>query len=141
MVRLAGPQPLDGPRPIGTSSQVHDPRPRGSNFTTAFDAVLADAGIRTVLCSVRTPRMNAMSERRIGGWRRELMDRTLAGTKPTCGGSCASTKLNHHRTHRSLHAAAPLQPLPEPVNHEQYHIRRQTRVGGLGSEIWPDRMT
>ena len=32
-------------------------RDRGSNFTTAFDAVLAGAGIRTVLCNVRTPRM------------------------------------------------------------------------------------
>src|SRR6266567_3539698 len=32
-------------------------RDRGSNFTSAFDAVLADAGIRTVLCNVRTPRM------------------------------------------------------------------------------------
>ena len=30
-------------------------RDRGSNFTTAFDAVLADTGIRTVLCNVRTP--------------------------------------------------------------------------------------
>ena len=30
-------------------------RDRGPNFTAAFDAVLADAGIRTVLCSVRTP--------------------------------------------------------------------------------------
>ena len=32
-------------------------RDRVSNFTAAFDAVLADAGIRTVLCNVRTPRM------------------------------------------------------------------------------------
>ena len=30
-------------------------RDRGSNFTAAFDAVLADAGIRTVVCSVRAP--------------------------------------------------------------------------------------
>src|ERR1017187_3469302 len=30
-------------------------RDRGPNFTTAFDAVLADAGIRTVLCNVQTP--------------------------------------------------------------------------------------
>ena len=37
-------------------------RDRGSNFTAAFDAVLADAGIRTVLCNVRTPRMNAIAE-------------------------------------------------------------------------------
>ena len=32
-------------------------RDRGSNFTGIFDAVLVDAGIRTVLCNVRTPRM------------------------------------------------------------------------------------
>ena len=30
-------------------------RDRGSNFTAAFDAILADAGIQTVLCSVRAP--------------------------------------------------------------------------------------
>jgi putative transposase len=35
-------------------------RDRGSNFTAAFDAVLADAGVRTVLCNVATPRMNAI---------------------------------------------------------------------------------
>ena len=52
-------------------------RDRGSNYTAAFDAVLADAGIRTVLCNVRTPRMNAITERWIGGCRRELLDRTL----------------------------------------------------------------
>ena len=31
-------------------------RDRGSNFAAAFDAVLADAGIRIVLCNVRTPK-------------------------------------------------------------------------------------
>src|SRR2546421_11477515 len=43
-------------------------RDRGPDFTAAFDAVLADAGIRTVLCNVATPRMNAIAERWIGGW-------------------------------------------------------------------------
>jgi putative transposase len=52
-------------------------RDRGPNFTAASDAVLADGGIRTVLCSVRTPRMNAITERWTGGCRRELLDRTL----------------------------------------------------------------
>jgi len=33
-------------------------RDRGPDFTTASGAVLADTGIRTVLCNVRTPRMN-----------------------------------------------------------------------------------
>ena len=44
-------------------------RDLGSNYTTAFDAVPADAGIRTVLCNVRTPRMNPIAERWIGGCR------------------------------------------------------------------------
>ncbi len=52
-------------------------RDRGPNFTAAFDAVLAYAGIRTVLCNIQTPRMNAITERWIGGGRRELLDRTL----------------------------------------------------------------
>jgi transposase InsO family protein len=52
-------------------------RDRGSDFTAAFDAVLAGAGIRTVLCNVQTPRMNAIIERWIGGCRRGLLDRTL----------------------------------------------------------------
>jgi hypothetical protein len=30
-------------------------RGRESNFTSVFEAFLADAGIRTVLCNVRTP--------------------------------------------------------------------------------------
>jgi putative transposase len=41
-------------------------RDRGSDLTGAFDAVLAEAGIRTVRCNVRTPRMNAIAERWIG---------------------------------------------------------------------------
>jgi putative transposase len=52
-------------------------RDRGPNFTAASGAVLADAGIRTVLCHVRTPRINAIAERWIGGCRRELPGRTL----------------------------------------------------------------
>jgi hypothetical protein len=52
-------------------------RDRGSDFTAAFDAVLAGAGIRTVLCNVRTPRMNAIIDRWINGCGRELFDRTL----------------------------------------------------------------
>ena len=49
-------------------------RDRGSNFTAAFDAVLADAGIRTVLCNVQTPRMKprvaycTSSERFVARW-------------------------------------------------------------------------
>ena len=67
-------------------------RDRGSNFTTAFDAVLADAGIRTVLCNVRTPRMNAIAERWIGDAAASSWTALSSGTRPIRGGFCASTK-------------------------------------------------
>jgi transposase len=111
-------------------------RDRGSNFTTAFDAVLADAGIRTVLCSIQTPRMNAIAERWIGGCRRELLDRTLIWNQAHLRQilSQYETHHNQHRPHRALHAAAPLKPLPDPVNLGQHCIRKQAHVGGLINE-------
>ena len=111
-------------------------RDRGSNFTTAFDAVLADAGIRTVLCSIQTPRMNAIIERWIGGCRRELLDRTLIWNQAHLRQVLRQYETHHnqHRPHRSLHGAAPLKPLPEPVDLGQYRIRRQAQVGGLINE-------
>jgi putative transposase len=111
-------------------------RDRGPNYTAAFDAVLADAGIRTVLCSVRAPRMNAIAERWIGGCRRELLDRTLIWNQRhlTTVLREYETHHNQHRPHRSLDSAAPLKPLPEPVDLEQYRVRRQARVGGLINE-------
>jgi putative transposase len=44
------------------------------------------------------------------------------------------THHNQHRPHRSLDAAAPLKPLPEPVDLDQYRLRRLTRAGGLINE-------
>jgi len=68
--RPAGPQP-----PMNLGEHAHRVkfmiRDRGSNFTAAFDAILADAGFLTVRCHVATPRLNAIAERWIGGCRRE----------------------------------------------------------------------
>ena len=102
-------------------------RDRGPNFTSAFDAVLADAGIRAVLCSIRTPRMNAIAERWIAGCRRELLDRTLLWNQSHLRQILRQYETHHnqHRPHRSLHAAAPLKPLPEPAEVEQYRVRRR----------------
>jgi transposase len=108
-------------------------RDRGSNFTSAFDVVLADSGIRTVLCNVRTPRMNAIAERWIGGCRRELLDRTLIWNQAHLRQILRQYETHHnqHRPHRSLHSAAPLKPLPGPADLAQYRVRRDTRVAGL----------
>ena len=111
-------------------------RDRGSNFTAAFDAVLADASIRTVLCNVRTPRMNAITERWIGGCRRELLDRTLIWNQAHLHQMLRQYEAHHnqHRPHRSLHGAAPLKPLPEPADLDHYRVRKRARVGGLINE-------
>jgi hypothetical protein len=94
--------------------------------------VLADAGIRTVLCNVRTPRMNAIAERWIGGCRRELLDRSLIWKQTHLRQivNQHETHHNQHRPHRLLHGAAPLKPLPERVDLEQYRVRRQARSRG-----------
>jgi hypothetical protein len=34
----------------------------------------------------------------------------------------------------SAHGAAPLKPLPEPVDLDQYRVRKQAHVGGLINE-------
>ena len=111
-------------------------RDRGSNYTAAFNAVLSDAGIRTVLCNVRTPRMNAIAERWIGGCRRELLDRTLTWNENHLRRILREYETHHnqHRPHRSLDSAAPLKPLPEPVDLEQHRVRRHPRVGGMINE-------
>ena len=111
-------------------------RDRGSNYTAAFGAVLAGAGIRTVLCNVRTPRMNAIAGRWIGGCRRELLDRTLIWNQGHLRRILREYEIHHnqHRPHRSLDAAAPLKPLPEPVDLDQYRLRRLTRVDGMINE-------
>ena len=88
-------------------------RDRGSNYTAAFGAILADAGIRTLLCNVRTPRMNAIAERWIGGCRREFLDRTLIWNQSHLRRTLRQYETHHnqHRPHRSLDAAPP-KPLP-----------------------------
>jgi putative transposase len=117
-------------------------RDRGSNFTTAFDAVLAAAGIRTVLCNVRTPRMNAIAERWIGGCRRELLDRALIWNQAHLLRILRDYETHHnqHRPHRSLHGAAPLKPLPEAAE-TAARIRRPRPVPRpeTDSRRWPDQ--
>jgi putative transposase len=111
-------------------------RDRRSTCTAAFDAVLSDAGIRTVLCNVRTPRMNAIAGRWIGGCRRELLDRALIGNENNLRRILREYETHHnqYRPYRSLDSAAPLKPLPELVDLEQHRVRRYPRVGGMINE-------
>jgi putative transposase len=66
-------------------------RDRAGQFTTSFDAVLADAGIDTVKIPPRCPRANCFAERFVLTARTELTDRILIFGEGTCGLSSPST--------------------------------------------------
>ena len=80
--------------------------------------------------------MNAIAERWIGGCQRELLDRTLIWNENHLRRILRGYETHHnqHRPHRSLDSAAPLKLLPEPVQLEQYRVRRHPRVGGMVNE-------
>jgi putative transposase len=81
-------------------------------------------------------RGNAIAERWIGGCRRELLDRTLIWNQAHLGRILRQYETHHNqqRPHRSLNSAAPLKPLPEPVDLAGYRVRRQTCTGCLINE-------
>jgi len=80
--------------------------------------------------------MNAIAERWIGGCRPELLDPTLTWNQDHLRRILHQYETHHnqHRPHRSLHDAAPLKPLPEPADLDQYRVRRHPRVGGMINE-------
>ncbi|MFG2648982.1 integrase core domain-containing protein [Streptomyces sp. NPDC048436] len=101
-------------------------RDRDPKFTDAFDAVLASEGIRVLLTSVQAPRANAYVERWIDGCRRELPDQMLIVNDRHLRHVLAAYEkhFNTHRPHRALSQAAPLRPLPDPVDPDGKIIRR-----------------
>ena len=80
--------------------------------------------------------MNAITERWIGGCRRELLDRTLIWNQAHLRQILRQYETHHnqHRPHRSPHGAAPLKPLPEPVDLDLCRVRRQAHVDGMINE-------
>jgi transposase InsO family protein len=112
-------------------------RDRDSKYTAAFDAVLADSGITTITTGIRVPRMNAIMERWIRTCRTELLDRILILNQAHLLRALREFEAfyNHHRTHRTLHGAAPLRPLPQPISEpsrrDHLTIRRRDRLGGI----------
>jgi transposase InsO family protein len=62
-------------------------RDRAGQFTDAFDAVLAGAGIEVVKIPPRSPQANAYAERWVRTVRSEVTDRMLITGRGTCGRS------------------------------------------------------
>ncbi|MEU6320718.1 integrase core domain-containing protein [Streptomyces sp. NPDC047009] len=111
-------------------------RDRDSKFTAAFDALLADAGLKVVTTGIQTPRMNSVMERWIQTCRHELLDRTLIWNQRHLLHALREfeTFYNWHRPHRSLRQATPLGPLPQwinaPAEVRYLEVCRRDRLGG-----------
>jgi Integrase core domain len=83
---------------------------------------------------IQAPRANAIMERWIGSCRREILDRALIWNQRHLLRVLREyeTHPNEHRPHRSLAQAAPLKPLPEPMdNPDAARITRHDRIGGV----------
>ena len=112
-------------------------RDRDGKFPAMFDTVLTDVGIEAVLSGVQMPRMNSVMERWVQTCRHELLDRTLIWNQRHLLHSLREFEhfYNQHRPHRTLRAAAPMRPLPEPITDPgqiaHLDVRRRDRLGGI----------
>jgi putative transposase len=113
-------------------------RDRAGQFTTSFDAVLADAAITAVKIPPRCPRANCFAERLVLTIRTELTDRMLIVGQRHLRKVLAeyTAHYNHHRPHRALHLQPPrpASPTTTPVS---TRIRRRPILGGLITEYEP----
>ena len=121
-----------GDRAAGFRFLVRD---RAGQFTTSFDAVLADAGIEVVKIPPRSPRANAYAERFVLTARTEVTDRMLIFGERHLRTILA--KYEAHYNGRRPHRSRQLRP-PRPdhpvADLSQERIKRRPVLGGLINE-------
>jgi putative transposase len=124
-----------GERAAGFRYLVRD---RAGQFTGAFDAVLADAGIEVLRIPPRSPRANAYAERFVLTARTELTDRMLIfGERQLRHVLDAYARhYNGQRPHRGRQLRPPRPDHPIPTRPAQ-RITRRAVLGGLLNEYLP----
>ena len=110
-------------------------RDRAGQFTEAFDAVLAGAGIEAVKIPPRSPRANAYAERFVLTARTEVTDRMLIFGQQHLRTILAQYEAHYNgrRPHRSRQLRPP-RPDHPVANLSQARIQRRPVLGGLLSE-------
>jgi putative transposase len=110
-------------------------RDRAGQFTEAFEAVLADAGIEAVKIPPRSPRANAYAERFVLTARTEVTDRMLIFGQRHLRTILAQYEAHYNgrRPHRSRQLRPP-RPNHPVADFSQARIQRRSVLGGLISE-------
>jgi putative transposase len=110
-------------------------RDRAGQFTAAFDAVLADAGIEAVKIPPRSPRANCYAERFVLTARTEVTDRMLIFGERHLRMILTQFEAHYNgrRPHRSRHLRPPRPDYPV-VDLSQEQIKRRLVLGGLINE-------
>src|SRR3954466_99106 len=107
-------------------------RDRAGQFTGAFDAVPADAGVEAVKIPPRSPRANAYAERFVLTARTEITDRMLIFGERHLRSVMA--EYARHYNGRRPHRALQLQP-PRPdhpiADLSRERVKRRPVLGGL----------
>ncbi len=120
-----------GDRAAGFRYLVRD---RAGQFTGAFDAVLAAAGIKTVKIPPRSPRANAYAERFVLTARTEVTDRMLIfGERHLTVLAEYETHYNGRRPHRGRQLRPP-RPDHPAADLSKERIKRRPVLGGLINE-------
>ena len=121
-----------GDRAAGFRSLIRD---RAGQFTAAFNAVLAGAGIEAVKIPPRRPRANAYAERFVLTARTELTDRMLVFGERHLRTVLAQYEVHYNgrRPHRSRHLRPPRPDRPV-ADLSRKRIQRRPVLGGLINE-------
>ena len=110
-------------------------RDRDGKFTSSFDYVFADGGVRIIKTPVRSPRANSFAERYVGTLRRECLDHLLIHGERHLRTVLAEfeSHYNHHRPHRGRSLHPPVHDPSEAIDMTA-RINRRTAVSGLINE-------
>ena len=114
---------------------LHLIRDRAGQFTEAFDAVMADAGVKAVKVPPRSPRANAYAGRFVLTARTEVTDRMLIFGRRHLRAILAQYEAHYNgrRPHRSRQLRPP-RPDHPVADLSQERIKRRPVLGGLISE-------
>jgi putative transposase len=109
-------------------------RDRAGQFTTPFDAVLADAGIDVVRIPPRCPQANGYAERFVRTVRCELTDRMLI-FRPRHLTAIVTEYVDHYNTERPHRGQQLRPPKPQPIPEAfEVAVHRHPILGGLINE-------